>query len=127
MEALGGRYQLDDTQELVVTDDTVDLYRSFDAAPMVLAPGHWMRRAIEHELVDELAWLRRYDATRDLVRDIVDMPDKKLRAFLALVESNGGRLSQNKRALFSELTDEELQQMEATVPAHLLAPGQSHS
>ena len=79
-----------------------------------------MTPPIEDEPSDEISWRKRYDVTWDLVRNIVAMPDRKLRTFLALVEDNGGRLSKNKRALFDELTDDELRRMEATVQEHLL-------
>jgi hypothetical protein len=120
MEALEGHYSIDEQEVLSVNVDSVDLYRSFDATPMIEAVGRWMRRAIEHDLVDEIAWLRRYDRTRDAVRKIVDMPDKRLRIFVAIVEENGGRLSARKRAQFAELTDNEIQQMESAVQEHLL-------
>ncbi|MBI5482382.1 MAG: Fic family protein [Deltaproteobacteria bacterium] len=123
MAALAGRYKLDDAEVLTVEGDTVDLYRSFDATPMVEAVGRWMRRALESELVEEIAWLRRYDRTRAALRDIVDMPDKKLRTFIAIVEDNDGRLAKGKRGQFAELSDEELRRMEEAVQEHLLGPG----
>lgn len=120
MAALDGRYELAEDELMTVTDDTRDLYRSFDATPLVEGLGQWARKAIEQELVDEIAWLRRYDVTREAVRRIVDMPDKKLRNFIAIVESNSGRLSARKRGQFSELTDDEVHSMERAIQEHLL-------
>ena len=121
MAALDGRYELAEDELMTVTDDTRDLYRSFDATPLVEGLGQWARKAIEQELVEEIAWLRRYDLTREAVRRIVDMPDKKLRNFIGIVESNQGRLSARKRAQFSELTDEEVRSMELAIQEHLLS------
>ena len=49
------------------------------------------------------------------MRDIVDMPDRRLDLFIRLCLQGGGRLSQNKRSKFEELTNEECGRLEAIV------------
>ena len=43
------------------------------------------------------------------------MPDRRLSLFVRLVLQNGGRLSERKRPQFEELSDEEIESMEAAV------------
>lgn len=71
-----------------------------------------MGRAVE-QLPKELRFLQQYDVAWDEIRAIVDMPDQRLRSLMAWLEANGGRLSNNKRRQFSELTDDEVQRVQA--------------
>ena len=47
------------------------------------------------------------------IKNIVDMPDKKIDFMIVLLNQNNGQLSVNKRKLFPELTDDEIKQMES--------------
>ncbi len=120
MQVIGGGYDVDNLGEMTVHADTLDLYRSFDATPLVEALGRWMQRALKDGLASELGRLRRYDAARAAVQAVVDMPDRKLHLFFSLVEQNRGTLSAAKRGLFAELTDDEVARMEQAVRTHLL-------
>lgn len=69
-------------------------------------------RTIE-ELPGELDFLRRYDRAREDIRGIVDIPNQRLSSLLRWLDDGGGRLSQNKRKQFSELTDDEVRRVQA--------------
>ena len=71
-----------------------------------------MGRAIK-ELPKELSYLRHYDAAKEEIRNIVDLPDQRLGSLLHWLDANGGHLSNNKRKQFSELTDDEVTRIEA--------------
>lgn len=47
--------------------------------------------------------------------NIVDMPDRRASLLVRLILQNNGRLSQTKRATFSELRDEEISAIEEAV------------
>ena len=47
--------------------------------------------------------------------EVVDMPDRRASLLVRLILQNKGRLSQAKRATFSELNDDELSAIEAAV------------
>ena len=47
--------------------------------------------------------------------DIVDMPDRRAYLLVRMMLQNNGRLSQTKRATFSELKDEEISAIEEAV------------
>ena len=66
-----------------------------------------MARAIE-ALPKELGYLRRYDRARAEVRGVVDLPDQRLNSLMKWLDVGGGKLSNNKRKQFAELTDEEI-------------------
>ena len=46
---------------------------------------------------------------------VVDMPDVRLRLLIKLLHQNHGRLSKAKRGEYAELTDQEIDRIEATV------------
>jgi Fic/DOC family len=70
-----------------------------------------MSRAIE-ALPKELDYLRRYDRARAEVRGVVDLPDQRLNSLMKWLDDAGGKLSNNKRKQFAELTDEEIADVE---------------
>ena len=47
-----------------------------------------------------------------VLREIVDMPNRKLELFIKLCFNNRGRLSATKRSQFRELSDEEVELLE---------------
>ena len=71
-----------------------------------------MERTIE-KLPEELAYLRNYDRAREEIRGIVDMPDQRLSSLLRWLDAARGRLSNNKRKQFPELTDAEIERVQA--------------
>ena len=71
-----------------------------------------MERTIE-KLPEELGYLRNYDRAREEIRGIVDMPDQRLSSLLHCLDAGGGRLSKNKRKQFPELTNSEIERMQA--------------
>lgn len=71
-----------------------------------------IQESVERELADELRYLESYDAVREALIHIVDMPDQRLDLLLRLLDQNGGQLSKKKRGVFTELSDDELARME---------------
>ena len=66
--------------------------------------------------MSELDFILDYDQAKLAIRDIVDMPDRLIDLFIRLCIENKGRLSRNKRkAKFEQLTDKEVERMEACV------------
>lgn len=110
-------YDLDPQGAMTVRGETADYYRYFDATAAAEYLYGVVERTIEHDLAGELDFLARFDAAWRDLREIVDLPDRRLELFLRLCLGNHGKLSARKRALFAELTDEELAGMEAVVQA----------
>jgi Fic family protein len=101
--------------EVVVENDTVRLYRYFDAT----APAEYLyEKVIETvrvDLRDEIAFLSVFHRARRAVMERVDMPDRRADLFIRLCMQNDGRLSAAKRRQFAELTDREIADLETAI------------
>ena len=76
----------------------------------------FVQRTVEHELLEEIDFLARYDKTRQAIQDILDMPDRLIDLFIRFSLRNQGRLSARKyKSHFDFLTDEERARMEQAV------------
>ena len=60
------------------------------------------------ELLPELDYLVRWEQTRTLMQEIVDMPDKKMAQFILFTQQNHGDFPKGRRNVFQELSDEEI-------------------
>jgi hypothetical protein len=109
------QYRIDENGALEILDDPDDFYRYPDLTLQSEATFEWLQRAIEHDLVLEIDFLRRHDRARAQMRRIIDMPDRKAKLFLVLCLGNGGKLSKRKRKEFAELPDEIIARLEDSV------------
>ena len=118
-------YTLDADGRLTVHNDTAVWYRYIDMTAQAEALYRFIDRTIDTELAAELAFLTRYDAARQAIQEIVDMPDRQVDLFIRFCSQNDGRLSGGKRAShFSFLSDEEVESMEQAVQsAYGAGPG----
>lgn len=108
-------------QQIIVTNDTGDLYRYFDATPLVEYLYDRIADTVRRDLREELGFVAVFDRAVSAVRETVDMPDRRASLFVKLCMQNGGRLSAAKRALFGELTDAEIRRLERHVSAAIAA------
>lgn len=109
-------FELDARGAMVVDGETADLYRYFDATPMVEYLEDVVEQTINRDLQGELEFLVRFDRAWQALQEIVDMPDRKVELFIRLCLANQGRLSERKRrSHFAELEDEEISEMERVV------------
>jgi hypothetical protein len=109
-------YDIDDLGNMTVFGETGQLYRYIDMTAQAEALYAFVKMTIENELVEELDFLARYDRTKEAIREIVDMPDRRIDLFIRLCLQGNGRLSAGKRqSHFDFLTDEESAGMEAAV------------
>jgi hypothetical protein len=96
-----------------VLNDTADFYRFFDATPHAEFLYECVRTTIEEALPAETSFLRRYDAFRQKVEAIVDMPERMIDLLFHFLHQNGGHLSQRAREReLRELTDQEAARIE---------------
>ena len=102
-------------QELVVENDTSDLYRYFDATAFAEYLHDRVADTVHRDLREELGFIAVFDRAFEAVREIVDMPDRRASLFVRLCMQNSGRLSAARRRGFSELEDAEAAAMEAAV------------
>jgi hypothetical protein len=106
---------LEDEQRVVVTGETADHYRYFDATRLAEYLYDRVAETIRKDLAEELDFLACFDRAYRGVRAVVDMPNKKVSLFVRLALQNGCRLPKSRRKMFAELTDVEITAMEAAV------------
>ena len=102
-------------RKMVVENETVDLYRYFDATAFAEYLYDRLAESIRQDLRQELGFVSVFDQALDGVRHIVNMPDRRASLFVRLCMQSGGRLAARKRARFPELADDEMRAMEGAV------------
>lgn len=108
-------WHLDADEQLVVAGETADLYRYFDATRLAEYLQACVADAVRSDLTEELRFLAVYDRALAGVRAVVDMPDRRASLLVRFCLQNGGKLAARRRAGFAELTDAEVERMEAAV------------
>ena len=109
------QFTLDDDGHMTVTNETADLYRYLDVTAHAEYLYWCIDQTIQKDLREELDFLGFFDEALKATINVVDMPDGKASLLVKLIHQNGGRLSKTKRALFSELTDAEISQIEEAI------------
>lgn len=100
---------------IMVKNDTADLYRYFDATPMVEFLYRCVAEAIRVDLKQEIAFLARYDRALRALMEASAMPDRKAGLFTSLVLQNGTVGADKRRRHFPELADAEADHLEQVV------------
>ncbi len=82
-----------------------------------------VEETLNTELVPELDYLIAWERAREQMRDIVDMPEKKVMLFIKFTEQNNGVFPKNRRDSFSELTDNEIAELAQIVNREIILHG----
>lgn len=96
-----------------VTNETIDLYRYFDATRQAEFLFESVEETVNKTLPEEVQYLSRYDRLNSFIQNYIEMPDRMVDLLIHFLDQNGGKLS-NKRYKkdFSALTDEEVSVLE---------------
>jgi Fic/DOC family protein len=108
-------YEMHQDGSLIVNNQTAHLYKFWDATTFAEYLYDCVAETIRTDLREEIGFLKVFDAAIRATMDIVDMPDRRASLLVRFILQNNGRLSQTKRATFSELKDEEISAIEAAV------------
>ena len=101
-----------------IHNETVDFYRYFYATPHVEFMFECVKQTIDVELPAEAQFLTAYDAFRDDVQALVDMPERTLNLLFRFLHQNDGKLSNRVRGReFKQLDDGEVKTIEAAYAA----------
>ena len=89
-----------------VLNETIDLYRYFDATRQAEFLYDCVVQTIEHSLPEEIRFLERYDRMKTAIGDRCDMPDHKADLLIRFLGQNKGMFSKRAsekefQALFS--------------------------
>jgi len=100
---------------MTVGNATAHLYRFFDATAQVEYLYRCIQETIRKDLREEIGFLAVFDGAVRRVMHIVDMPDRRASLLVRLILQNKGKLSNSKRTLFAEVSDDELHNIERAV------------
>lgn len=121
------RWEATEKNNIKVLNDTGDFYRFFDATPHAEFLYACVRKTIDEDLPNETAFLKNFDAFRAGIENMIDMPERTLHNLLGFLCQNEGRLSKRARENeFSELTADEVTQIENLYGATFGASGIGH-
>lgn len=96
-----------------VLNETADFYRYFDATRHAEFLYACVEQTVQHDLVDEVRFLRAYDAFVSRVGTLVDLPQARGELLWRFLHQNQGKLSMRARTgEFAPLTDVEVGQVE---------------
>jgi hypothetical protein len=99
-----------------VLNDTADLYRYYDCTAAAEFLYACVTRTVEHDLPDEIDYLRRHDDAIRRIMESVEMPDRLAENLVMFIRQNQGTLSKNRRAGdYNELRDDEVTRVEEIV------------
>lgn len=70
-------------------DEAAGHYRYPDLTAQVEYLMHVVDQTINTELVSEILFIRNYDAARSAIREVVDLPDRKLDKLIQLLHQAG--------------------------------------
>lgn len=102
-----------DKGNVEVLNETIDLYRYFDATTQAEFFYECVHETITKALPDEVKYLQQYDEMKAFVNNYIDMPDRTADLLIRFLHQNDGKLSSRARSKeFSALTDEEVQVFE---------------
>ena len=101
-------YRLSADGSMTVENNTIDFYRYIDFTQITEEFFNAVEQTLTTELLPELDYLVRWEQTRSLMQEIVDMPDKKMAQFILFTQQNHGDFPKGRRNVFQELSDEEI-------------------
>ena len=109
-------YKLNEIGEMSVLNDTALFYRYIDMTKQTEVIYEFISKTVEEELINELEFMAKYNASKMAIQNIVDMPDRLIELFIKFTYQNSGKLSKNKREkYFAFLTDKEIEQMQRVI------------
>jgi hypothetical protein len=96
-----------------VLNDTIDLYRYFDATKQAEFLYECVEETVTDTLPEEVQYLERHDKMRTFIAEHFDMPDKDMENLIGFLRQNDGQLSKRARTKgFEALTDDEVVMLE---------------
>lgn len=110
---------VDEDEKLTINNpgEASGSYRYPDLTAQAYYLLHAVEQTINTELVTEILFIRGYDQAKISISEVVDMPNMRLDLLIKLLYQNKGTLSKSKRAVFMEITDDELPRIEAAFQA----------
>jgi hypothetical protein len=108
------RYEMDEEQKMTVNnpEEVEGYFRYPDLTNHSVYLGRTIKGTIEEDIYWEMEFLVNYDEVKAAIRNIVDMPDKKIDLIIKIVHQNKGTFPNRRRNQFEELSDDEISKMQ---------------
>jgi len=98
-----------DDYNVEVINDTIDLYRYFDATKQAEFLYSCIQQTVDKIIPEEIKYLIRYDQMKSYIDKHFEMPDKTVSLLIRFLEQNKGKLSDRARKNeFHEFTSKEV-------------------
>ncbi|KJR97828.1 MAG: cell filamentation protein Fic [Desulfobulbaceae bacterium BRH_c16a] len=92
-----------------VLNDTIDLYRYFDATKQAEFFFECVAETVNKTLPEEVEYLKKYDLLNEFIKNYIDMPDRLVDLLIRFLIQNNGKLSQRaQKREFEKLTAQEI-------------------
>ncbi len=97
-----------------VLNDTINLYRYFDATKQAEFLFSCIQETIEKVLPNEIDYLQKYDEMKSFIENYIDMPDRLVSLLIKFLEQEKGKFSKRAREKeFKALTEDEIKTIES--------------
>jgi Fic family protein len=101
------------TGNVEVLNQTIDLYRYFDATRQAEFLHDCVRQTVEKTLPEEVTYLVRHDRMKTFLAEYFDMPERTMEILIGFLRQNDGKLSKRAREKeFRDLTTKEVSLIE---------------
>jgi hypothetical protein len=109
-------WQVSDDKNVVVTNDTADLYRYLDCTSEAEFLYSCVQHTVESDLPRAIDYLKRHDEALSRIMNTVEMPDQLAQSLIMFIRQNGGVLGRGRREHeFAKLTDDEVTRIQAII------------
>lgn len=96
-----------------VLNNTINLYRYFDATQQAEFLYKCIEETVKKALVEEIDYLKKYDAMKYFIKNSFDMPDRLIDLLIRFLNQENGKLSKRARQKeFSALKENEITALE---------------
>ncbi len=96
-----------------VLNNTIDLYRYFDATKQAEFLYRCVKETVETTLPEEVSYLKKHDELKDFIKNYIDMPDRLVDLLIRFLNQENRVLSKRARSKeFSSLKENEVATLE---------------
>lgn len=103
------KWRPDESNNVAVLNETIDLYRYFDATKQAEFLYSCVQETIENTIPAEVDYLEKFDLMKDYLDNYFEMPDKTVALLIRFLEQGKGQFSERAKSKeFQELTADEV-------------------
>ena len=97
-----------------ILNETIDLYRYFDATQQAEFLFSCVQETIEKVLPKEIDYLKKHDEMKGFIENYIEMPDRLVNLLILFLQQNKGKFSKRAREKeFESLTEDEINTIES--------------